>query len=170
MVKIEPLSPENFNKSSLDSFDRRHNVRRVYRRINGGYRLIDKPYTEDWDQDEKRRTAEALMSDNLITWLALDGGRVIGFIGLLKELNGDRMILDLMYVSADHRGRGIGRMLFEKAIDEARRSGARELYISACSSEETIAFYRAMGAELTADPIREMADKEPCDLQMTRPV
>ncbi len=170
MVKIEPLSPENFNKNSLDGFDRRHNVRRVYRLIDGGYRLIDKPYTEDWDQDEKRRTAEALMSDDLITWLALDGGRVIGFIGLLKELNGGRMILDLMYVSADHRGRGIGRKLFEKAVDEAQRSGARELYISACSSEETIAFYRAMEAELTDDPIREMADKEPCDLQMTRPV
>ncbi len=170
MIKIESLSPENFNESSLNGFDRRHNVRRVYRRIDGGYRLIDKPYTEDWDQDEKRRTAETLMSDNLITYLALDGGRVIGFIGLLKELNGDRMILDLMYVSADHRGRGIGKMLFEKGVDEARRSGARELYISACSSEETIAFYRAMGAELTSDPIREMADKEPCDLQMTRPV
>ncbi len=170
MVKIEPLSPENFNESSLDGFDRRHNVKRVYRRIGGSYRLIDKPYTEDWDPDEKRQTAEILMSDDLITYLALDGGRVIGFIGLLKELNGDRMILDLMYVSADHRGRGIGRRLFEKAVDEAQRSGARELYISACSSEETIAFYRAMGAELTNEPIREMADKEPCDLQMTRPV
>lgn len=170
MIKIELLSPENFNESSLDSFDRRHNVMRVYRRIDGEYRLIDKPYTEDWDLGEKRRTAKALMSDNLITWLALDGGRVIGFIGLLKELNGGRMILDLMYVSADHRGRGIGRKLFEKGVDEAQRSGARELYISACSSEETIAFYRAMGAELTDCPIQAMADEEPCDLQMTRTV
>lgn len=34
-------------------------------------------------------------------------------------------------------------------------------------SEETIAFYRAMGAEITDDPIKELAEAEPYDLQMT---
>ena len=43
-------------------------------------------------------------------------------------------------------------------------------YISACSSEETIAFYRAMGAEVTDTPIKSIADAEPYDLQMVRPV
>ena len=33
-------------------------------------------------------------------------------------------------------------------------------------SEETIAFYKAMGAELTDCPIKEIAEAEPCDLQM----
>jgi N-acetylglutamate synthase-like GNAT family acetyltransferase len=61
---------------------------------------------------------------------------------------------------------GIGRKLFEKGKQNAKKAGAKALYISACSSEETIAFYKAMGAKLTENPIREIADEEPCDLQM----
>ena len=34
------------------------------------------------------------------------------------------------------------------------------------SSEETIAFYRAMGSFLAENPIEEMAEEEPFDLQM----
>ena len=40
------------------------------------------------------------------------------------------------------------------------------MYISACSSEETIVFYKAMGAELADCPIKEIAESEPYDLQM----
>lgn len=42
----------------------------------------------------------------------------------------------------------------------------RALYISACSSEETIAFYKAMGSRLAESPIQEIAEDEPYDLQM----
>ena len=80
------------------------------------------------------------------------------------------MILDMMQVSSECRGKGIGRQLFEAGKSEARKSGAEALYISACSSEETIAFYRAMGSELATNPINEIADEEPFDLQMICPV
>ena len=59
-----------------------------------------------------------------------------------------------------------GRSLFEKGIEEARKVQAKALYISACSSEETIAFYKTMGSQLTNNPIKEMVDNEPFDLQM----
>lgn len=72
----------------------------------------------------------------------------------------------MMHVSADYRGKGIGRQLFTRGKEEARKAGAEVLYISACSSEETIAFYKAMGAEITENPIREFADDEPYDLQI----
>lgn len=76
------------------------------------------------------------------------------------------MILDLMQVSAVYRGMGIDRILFSLGKEEAKKAGAKGLYISACSSEETIAFYKAMGAVLTNEPIHEIADDEPYDLQM----
>ena len=65
-----------------------------------------------------------------------------------------------------YRGQGIGRKLFDIGKEETRKAGAKALYISACSSEETIAFYKAMGAELTNCPIKEIEDAEPYDLQM----
>jgi len=82
------------------------------------------------------------------------------------------MILDMMQVSSEYRGQGIGRQLFEEGKAEARKAearkaGAKALYISACSSEETIAFYRAMGSNLATNPIKEIAEEEPFDLQMT---
>ena len=64
------------------------------------------------------------------------------------------------------RGQGVGRRLFEMGKAEARKNCAEALYISACSSEETIAFYRAMGSKLASNPIKEIAEKEPFDLQM----
>ena len=61
---------------------------------------------------------------------------------------------------------GVGRQLFEVGKEEARKAGANALYISACSSEETIAFYRAMGSSLAEKPIKEISEDEPYDLQM----
>lgn len=91
-------------------------------------------------------------------------------MSLVKELVSHRMILDLIQVDKDFRGQGIGRILWEKAVEEARLNGARELYISACPSEETIHFCKAMGADVTADPIMSIANDEPDDLQLVCPI
>ena len=166
MINFELLSDKNFNGHSLDSYERKQEVKRVYRREGSEYTLVDMPYTEDWSLDKKRQIAEDIKSDEYISYIASDDGQVIGFIGLIKRLNNEYMILDLMHVSQMYRGNGIGRKLFSLAKQEAKKAGAKALYISACSSEETIAFYKAMGAELTDDPIKEIADEEPYDLQM----
>ena len=76
------------------------------------------------------------------------------------------MIIYSFHVSADRRRHGIGRALFASAKDEAVRRGAVALYVSACSAEETVDFYRAMGFTVSLHPIRSLADNEPCDIQM----
>lgn len=166
MVTIALLTKENFNLHSLDAYERRHDVKRVYRKKETEYILVDMPYVEDWSLAEKRQIAMAISSDAYISYIALDSGTVVGFLGLKKKLHKGYMILDMMYISAAYRGMGIGKRLFAFGKEEAKKAGAAALYISACSSEETIAFYKAMGAELTDCPIQEMADNEPCDLQM----
>lgn len=166
MIRIELLNNKNFNEHSLDNYERRQDVKKVYRRINGSYELVEIPYTEDWTLEEKREKARNLCKSDCTAYFALDGDETVGFIGLLKELIDGYMILDMMHVSAKYRGHGIGRRLFELGKTTAQKAGAKGLYISACSSEETIAFYRAMGAVLTEDPIKQIAEKEPYDLQM----
>lgn len=166
MIRIEPLSSRNFSAYSLDAFERRQEVRRVYQKSESGYVLIESPYVENWDLAKKRDVASDLMSDEYVSYLALDGEKIVGFIGLAKELVEGYMILDVIQVTEAFRGQGIGRKLFEKGLEEARKAGAKGLYISACPSEETIAFYRAMGSELADPPIRKFAEEEPFDLQM----
>lgn len=166
LIKIELLSEKNFNKYSLDSYVRKQDVKRVYRREGSEYVLVEMPYTEDWNLEKKRQVATDISSDEYISYIALEDDNVVGFIGLKKQLNHDYMILDMMHVSAPYRGMGIGKKLFDFGKEEAEKAGAKALYISACSSEETIAFYKAMNAELTNHPIQEIADDEPYDLQM----
>ena len=166
MIEFELLDESNFNKYSLDNYDRKQQVNRVYRKSGNEYVLADMPYVEDWDIEKKRQVAEGISSKEYISYIVKEGGRVIGFIGLKKQLYNEYMILDLMQVSAGYRGKGIGRRLFDLGKEETRKAGAKALYISACSSEETIAFYRAMGAEITDTPIKEIAEDEPYDLQM----
>ncbi|MBO7638853.1 MAG: GNAT family N-acetyltransferase [Treponema sp.] len=170
MIKIELLSETNFCLESLDSYNRKQDVNKVYRKINGEYTLVECKYTEDWDLNKKRSVAKKISRDDYITYIALENEKVVGFIGLLKKLKGLYIILDMMQLSSECRGKGVGRQLFEAGKAEARKAGAEALYISACSSEETIAFYRAMGSVLTSNPIKEIAEAEPFDLQMICPV
>ncbi len=141
MIKIELLTAENFKPDSLDHYQRRQEVKRVCRKHEGVYQLEECVYTEDWDREKRRCVAKEISSNAYITYLALEEEEVVGFIGLKKDLIGAYMILDQMHVSAVCRGQGIGRKLFEKGKEEAKKAGAEALYISACSSEETIAFY-----------------------------
>ena len=166
MIRIELLSTENFKLDSWDNYSRKQDVKKVYRKQNGEFILVDCAYTEDWDMEKRHSVAKTISGNDYITYLALENEEVVGFIGLKRDLINSYMILDMMQVSAECRGQGMGRKLFDAGKEEARKAGAEALYISACSSEETIAFYKAMGAELTDCPIKEIAEEEPYDLQM----
>ncbi len=112
MIRIELLSAENFNVDSLDNYSRKQDVKKVYRKLDGEYILVDCVYTEDWDMEKRRSVAKAISSDDYVTYLAMENDEVVGFIGLKKDLVGPYMILDMMQVSAICRGQGIGRKLF----------------------------------------------------------
>ena len=101
-----------------------------------------------------------------MTFCAFDSGRVIGEIMLVPVLHKGRMIIDSFHVSREYRRSGIGRRLFEAAKNEAGLCGARALYLSACSAEETIDFYLAMGCAPSEDPIPAYVESEPCDIQL----
>lgn len=165
-IEIKQITDANFTESSLDGFDRSQVVKEVWRRLNGEYMLIEQPFTDDWTAERKREIAREILDDSFITYGAFDASRVIGFVMMRDVLVGSRMIIDSFHVSRYYRHRGIGKKLFEIAKEIGRNAGAEKLYISACSSKETIAFYMSMGCRLTDDVIREMAEEEPFDLQI----
>lgn len=63
LIKIELLSKKNFNENSLDLYERKQDVKQVYRREGTEYVLVDMPYIEDWDLEKKRQVAKDLSSD-----------------------------------------------------------------------------------------------------------
>ena len=165
-MTIEKVRCDGFLEINLDAFNRQQEITRIYVRKDEKYVLEEQPGMMDWSIDKKREVALDLVDSKYISYLALEEGKIIGFMRLVKELISERMILDLIQVDKNFRGQGIGCILWEKAVEEARLNGARELYISACPSEETINFYRAMGADVTDNPILSIANDEPDDLQL----
>ena len=70
MIEIKLLSETNFCLESLDVYNRKQDVHKVYRRIDGEYALVECEYTEDWDLNKKRSVAKQISSDDYITYIA----------------------------------------------------------------------------------------------------
>jgi N-acetylglutamate synthase-like GNAT family acetyltransferase len=166
MIRFELLTKENMTEHSLDDFDRTQQVHQVYRKTSHEYELTKEEWIMDWSPEKKRDVAKTLFSQDYVTVGAIENSNIIGFASIKKEINEESIILDMIQVSRSNRRQGIGKKLFEQAKELARKAGARQLYISAFSSEDTIAFYKSMGCIITDNPIMELAIEEPYDLQM----
>lgn len=71
-----------------------------------------------------------------------------------------------MHTAYEYRGKGIGKILFEKAISSARELQAEKLYITASSSLGTQNFYKAMGCIYAEEIVPELFEEEPKDVHM----
>lgn len=58
-------------------------------------------------------------------WTLLEGERVIGCVGV--SMHGASSELHRMYLAADRRGRGLGRLMLETAMNHARSHGCRSM-------------------------------------------
>lgn len=94
--------------------------------------LLRRARPEDVPAIEKLLSAEWLppfqIREFLETFWVLDeGGRVLGSAGL--EVYGRTGVIRSVVVHPSLRGRGLGDLLSKTAITEARRRGARRLYL-----------------------------------------
>jgi GNAT superfamily N-acetyltransferase len=88
---------------------------------------------------------QAYIESNLVFALR-DQDRLLGFYSLipLDSIEG-RWELDNLWLVTATRGQGLGRALFEHAVNQARVAGARRLRI--LSDPHAEAFYHRMGAQ-----------------------
>ena len=76
-------------------------------------------------------------------------GHIVGSVGLLPEGDGV-WELRKMYLHGAYRGRGWGRLLMERALNEARVRGARRITLGTASVLiEAIALYEQFGFQKT---------------------
>ena len=171
-VTIERLSLEQIVPALFDGFDRTQIVRRCWRKERGEWLLKDIAFEEHWDSADFAKLSEELRQiarEGGAVLTALERGRMAGFAAVRSRRFGSRMQyvqLAELYVSAESRGQGLGRTLFARACEAAAELGARKLYISAHSSEETQAFYHRMGCVEAEEYDPELTALEPCDCQM----
>ena len=104
---------------------------------------------------------------------AFDGQKLVGLATLdARPVGGDPAVvaLDLLYVGAGYRGRGIGKQLTALVVERARQLGATAIYISASPTRNTVDAYRRMGAQVIATPDPEKLALEPDDIHLLLPI
>lgn len=170
-IRIERMLPGRCDETFLDGFVRHQQVQRCWRHTDEGWVLTPVCFTEQWDHARLRQEAAELnerCADGNAVFLAWAGHRVVGFaaLGGMLGSRGQYRELSNLHVSEPWRGCGLGRRLFRAACGAARDEGAEKLYISAHSSEESQAAYRAFGCVHATEPDAERVAAEPFDVQM----
>jgi GNAT superfamily N-acetyltransferase len=87
-----------------------------------------------------------------VTYSAMEADRAVGFYLLTTESDG--MHLDHLWIAPPAMGRGIGRALFEHAVEQTRKLGHRTLKIEADPSAD--GFYTRMGARRVGESVTEI--------------
>ena len=171
-LQYKRLDNNNFTGHSLDGFVRHQTVAACWRKTGGGWQLVTNVYEENWSQAQCRRMAEDVLHHiNLdqTGFGAFDGERIIGFATVSHRIFGAAaryVQLVCFQISEEYRRQGIGRRLFSMICEEARQLGADKLYISAHSSKESQAAYRALGCSFAEEINEKLAAAEPFDVQM----
>ena len=172
-IQYRRLNIDDIKLNILDHFNRYQVVERDFNRHGDQYVLEENPHIENWDESRKHEVIsgdfmQAIHSGGTL-FGAFDGGKLIGFCAVSgKYIGNNNQYLQLkqMHVSYEYRNNGIGRKLFSMGSNSARNFGAQKLYITASSSEESQAFYRAMGCVYAEEIIPELFRTEPYDVHM----
>ncbi|WP_306568481.1 GNAT family N-acetyltransferase [Flavobacterium lindanitolerans] len=165
LKKTELITIKEINRSEI--------IHEIYKYVNGV--LILKPEYCVVEAFDPKELEYIITSQNRILE---EGGKVIGafdndtITGVASVENKKRGIrseyckMDILYVSADYRGKRIGHKLVEECKKIALNFGAKKLYISATPTKATIDFYRNEGAVITKEIDSDLFKLEPLDIHL----
>jgi GNAT superfamily N-acetyltransferase len=117
-----------------------------------------------WDRppaylDEARAlmslSAEDIERDE--AWVLDDGARIVGFLRV--SVSGGDAEIEELHLEPAWIGRGLGRRLFDQAVERARAVGAERLVWS--TDRYALGFYLVMGGVITGSTPSGIADDEP---------
>ncbi len=171
-INYHQLNETEINESLFANFNRYQEVTKCWRKENGQWILKDIAFTEQWGPAEYSFLVKCLVNTVKTGGCVLgayDHNKLIGFASVENEFFGSKkeyLQLSSLHISHDYRGKGIGKNLFSLAGRKAKELGAQKLYISAHSSQETQAFYRALGCIEAEEYNEELVAAEPCDCQL----
>lgn len=153
--------------------DRREVIEQVYYLRDGALVLLPEYYDiTGWHADEVEKYTPLLHECHQRGgWFcaAFDGATLAGVAVLDPQRlgsQGEQVQLKFLHVSRNYRSAGLGMRLFELASQQARRWGARRLYISATPSQHTVDFYTRCGAYLAPQPDPALFALEPEDIHL----
>ncbi len=166
------LQTQEIDRGLFAHFSRRQAVTLCWRKTDDGWCIQNAPFIDDWKEEHYRTLVQCLkttVETGGFVMGAFVSGELKGFASVEPVLfgeNSEYLDLSSIHVSADMRGKGIGKALFQEAKEWAKAHGAAKLYISAHSAVESQAFYRAMGCQEALEYSPKHVAVEPFDCQL----
>lgn len=93
-------------------------------------------------------TLEQTMANGQDFYIAFEEGIAAGFIGIQAFIDQDELKLHKFYVSPQFQGKGIGNLLFEKAISEAKKHGVSRFFLNVNRFNKAIQYYESKGMQI----------------------
>lgn len=171
-IEYIKLKAEDIELDLFKDFNRYQEVKKCWRKEDNNWVLKDIAFLEQWGLDEYSFLVDCL-KNTVNTGGAVIGvfidKKLVGFGSLENQFFGSEnqyLQLSSIHISNEQRGRGIGKKLFLKLAEKARGKGAKKLYISAHSSEETQAFYKSFKCIEAREYNEELFNHEPYDCHL----
>lgn len=172
-MKIIYLELQIEDAIKIKEMDASQFVGRAWREVNGIRQLVEINYQDpSWPNGFEHHygnLVKTIQTKGLALGAFDDSGKLIGFVAVNAEVFGKRfkyVLLDQLFITLEHRGKGIGKELMKRVAVASKAFGAEKLFICAGSAEETVAFYKAMGCEMAEEINQSLYDEDPRDLQM----
>ena len=158
---------------ALATLDRSEHIDGHYVVVDGALRLVpDDIDAPGWPPEQVarhvRRLEEVLAAGGVVLG-AWDAAALAAIAALdVGPVGGDpaTMELDFLHVSRRRRGRGIARRLVTALGARAATLGARDLYVSATPTRNTVDAYLRLGARLAWPPDPVRLAREPDDVHL----
>lgn len=177
MVQPKSISYKNLHindlrKDLLEDFDRYQETNHVWYKNGAEYGVKGDSFTDEWDGRERREVIQSLkdcLQNGGYVVGAFHHERLIGFANVEGERFGSQLQyveLPYIHVSKEYRGHGLGKPLFRKCCEAAKKIGATKLYIAAHPAVETQAFYHSVGCSYAEEINEAILSKEPLDIQL----
>lgn len=148
-------------------------IKRAWREVNGKRQLVEINYQDsDWPNGYEHHfnsLKATVLSDGEAIGAFDESNKLIGFATINRKFFGENynyVLLDQLFISLEHRNKGIGKKLLLKIAEIAREWQADKIYICAGSAEETIAFYFAIGCKEAVEINKELYENDPRDFQL----
>ena len=148
-------------------------IGKAWRQVNGKRQLVEINYQDlDWPNGYKHHYSnlkKTILTGGVALGAFEGNDRLLGFITINPNFFGKKfnyVLLDQLFISLEHRNKGIGKKLFMSCVDVSRDWEADKIYICAGSAEETIAFYFAIGCKEALEINKELYESDPRDYQL----
>lgn len=148
-------------------------IGKVWREVDGKRQLVEINYQDsDWPngyEHHYNNLKETILNRGSAIGAFDSNNRLLGFATVNREFFGQKykyVLLDQLFITLEHRNKGIGKKLFMLCVDVARQWNADKIYICAGSAEETIAFYFAIGCKEAVEVNKKLYENDPRDYQL----